>query len=91
MRIMINDKMGFKRLDDKNIIVFEVKKRFKKDTNEPYDLDEVLGYHSTIESAIRSIQKKLQIDLKSNSIEELINEIKALNKVVYDRLQGLDI
>jgi hypothetical protein len=88
MRVVLSNGYGFKRIDDRNIAVFKVAKRKRKDTNEEYDFDDILGYHPVIETAIKSIQKKSQIDLKSNNIDELIEEIKNLNKTIIEACES---
>lgn len=75
---MITDKVGIRRADPMNIIVFELKIAKRKDTLEEYETESTYGYYNRIESAIKGAEKLLETKLESRSIKDLINEIKAL-------------
>lgn len=90
MRIMVSETMGIKRLDPMNVVIFEERECKKKDgTN--YMKDVTLGYYHTIEKALESLSRRFQADLTANSIPELIQEIKNLNKAIYETYGGLKI
>lgn len=89
MKIMITDKLGIRRLDANNIIVFENRVMKKKDTDEEYVNEVTLGYHPTIQSCARSIERKLQATLEGNDINVLLKEVNALRESIDSLMNDL--
>jgi len=90
MRIMVSEKLGFKRLDPMNIVVFELRDTLSKEGVKS-KRDVIIGYYHSLESVLNSIAIKLEIDLEANSIPELIQEFKNINRTISQRLEKLKI
>lgn len=87
---MVSDKLGFKRIDPMNIVVFEVRDTVSKEGVKS-KRDVTVGYYHSLESVLNSIAIKLEVDLEANSIPELIQEFKNLNRTISQRLEKLKI
>lgn len=57
MRIELENNYVVKRLDDNNLVLCQVVERTKKDTNEKYQDDKVIGYYQSIQSALKGYVK----------------------------------
>lgn len=78
MNIKLSDNLRIKRYDAMNIIIEQDVIRKKKETEEEYIDQQILGYYPTVESALRGVINKGLLESKVNTLEEYINDIRRI-------------
>lgn len=78
MRVMIDDRIGFKKLDDNNLVVFESVMRTKKECGTEYQDDKILGYYGTLEACLNGC---IKYSLKSECYKELQDVITKIDEL----------
>ena len=78
MRVMIDDRIGFKKLDENNLVVFESVIRTKKECGTEYEDDKILGYYGTLRECLNGC---IKYSLKSENYKELQDIIKKIDEL----------
>ena len=78
MRVMIDNKIGFKKLDENNLVVFESVIRTKKECGTEYEDDKILGYYGTLRECLNGCIKH---SLKSENYKELQDIVKKIDEL----------
>ncbi|MDX9803784.1 MAG: hypothetical protein RBS96_07215 [Dehalococcoidales bacterium] len=77
------------RTDGLNIILEAKKKRYKKDTKEPYDSWEIKGFYSSMESALKGM---VDIDIKEHDLQDvktIVARIDLLQTLIAGAIRSL--
>lgn len=80
MKIIINN-YGVKTLDV-GLGVFKKVTRTKKDTNEQYEDEEVVGYYSTLSSAIVGLLKYEVNSSEAQTLKDLVEDYEQIKKKI---------
>jgi hypothetical protein len=78
MRVMIDNKIGFKKLDENNLVVFESVIRTKKECGTEYEDDKILGYYGTLRECLNGC---IKYSLKSENYKELQDIVKKIDEL----------
>lgn len=91
MKIVFGN-LGVKSLNDgMNLVVYKVIDRKKKDTDEKYQDEVILGYHSTVESVFKGLLKHKLKNNDAKSVKELLDYVKKVEAEVMEVARGCNL
>ena len=87
MKVYLNDTI-FVKSDTLQFILVE-EKTVQEGKNKDVIREEVIGFYATLDDALQSFVKQMQLESNAKTIKELIQETKDLKKYLKELLGGI--
>lgn len=82
MKIQLDKEYGIKRLDANNLVVYKLVERTKKEDKSKYMDEEVLGFYSTLQVALKGYVKHSTRNCDCQSVAELLEKLEEINLAI---------
>ena len=82
INIPLRDDLRIRRWDDRNIIIEQDQIHKKRKTGEEYEVQIILGYYNTLESAVLSAIERGYLEGDVNTLEDYLNDLERVKREI---------